>query len=308
MTKIARYIECALGILFLLSAGMKAMNVDGFGVSISAYGLIKDPSLVRTAAYISLALETLIGTAFVAGWRGKNLSFTISILLTAVFSALITYAWKVNGLEDCGCFGDYIKMNPPQSLAKNAVIIGLALVACFGLRNAKDAEFRPKFKIQGLAILGAFIVLLITLFANASSTTTILSPTASDKDIAFVFGTGNHMTDLGTGDYLVAFLNTECDHCKDSVPGLNALAQDESLPTFIAFMMGNDETLDDFIIETKAEFPTELMDDLTFMQYIKVAPPIVYHSRDGMFTHDWQWEEDPPSPSIIAQDILKQKD
>lgn len=308
MTKIARYIECTLGILFLVSAGMKAMNVDGFGVSISAYGVIKDPSLVRMAAYITLALETILGTALVAGWRVKNLSFIVSIVLTAVFSVLITYAWKVKGLEDCGCFGDYIKMNPPQSLAKNAVIIVLLLLAWLGLRHAKEVEFRPKFKTQGLALLGAISVLLITLFGNSSSNSNVLRPIDSDKDIAFVFGTDETATDLGTGDYLVAFLNTECDHCKASVPGLQALDNDESLPPFIALMMGNNETLIDFLLETEAGFPTELIDDLSFMEYIITAPPILYHSQDGMMQQHWEWKDDPPTPGTIAQEISAQKE
>ncbi len=310
MTKISRYIECALGILFLVSAGMKAMNVEGFGVAISAYGVIKDPSLVLFAAYATLALETALGAALVAGWRGRSLSFIGSILLTAVFSGLITYAWKVNGLEDCGCFGDYLKMTPPQSLTKNAVIIALLLLAWVGLRNAQDVEFRPRIKVQLCGILGAIIVTCIVFTHNTprASVSAPADPTAAAKDIAFVLPSGDETIDLGTGNYLVAFLNTECEHCKESVPGLNALAADESLPDFIAVMMGDDEKLIDFILETEPAFPTELIDTLSFMEHILIAPPILYYIEDGMKIHHWEWEDEPPAPGEIAHDIAAQKD
>ena len=309
MKKLARYIECALGMLFLVSAAMKAMNVDGFGVSISAYGVIKAPLLVLITAYSTLAIETLLGTALLAGWRGKNLSYLGAILLTGFFSLLIAYAWQVKGLEDCGCFGDYIKLTPPQSLAKNVVVVVLLGFAWIGLRNDKDAEFRPTFSTQLLAVLCATGVVLITVFANTPGTSSNEAPpVASDKDVAYVVPAGSQSYDLIQGEYLVAFLNTECEHCKASVLGLTALAQDESLPPLVALMMGNPESLDTFIISTEAFFPMMIIDELVFMQHIQSAPPILYYSVDGLFKRHWEWEDAPPSPSVIAQDIAAQKE
>ena len=59
MKTLARFLEIALGLFFLFSAGAKAMNIEGFAVTISAYGVIKAPALVSFAAYFTLALEGL---------------------------------------------------------------------------------------------------------------------------------------------------------------------------------------------------------------------------------------------------------
>ena len=63
MVKAARYTEILLGAFFIFSAATKVGNMDGFGVAISAYGVLKDPDLVRLAAYFSLSIETLLGAA-----------------------------------------------------------------------------------------------------------------------------------------------------------------------------------------------------------------------------------------------------
>ena len=105
---------------------------------------------------------------------------------------------------------------------------------------------------------------------------------------------------MGTGEYLVVFLNTECKHCMASVPGLNLLDGDEELPEMVALMLGDDEKLDDFIIETEPEFSLELFDELTWAKFIKNAPPILYYIEDGMIREFWEWEDDPPGPDVIA--------
>jgi hypothetical protein len=307
MNKIARYIECTLGIFFLISAGMKAMNVEGFAISISAYGVLKDSTLVNLAAYFTLALESILGTALVAGWRKHAISFKVSLGLTIIFSLLITYAWLVNGLIDCGCFGDYIKMNAPQSLAKNALITALTAYTWYGLRNAQSSEFTPKVNIQCIGVLGALIVLAITMthLPEPKDPVVNIDP---DKDITYTVIDGENNFELAAGNYLIAFLNTDCDHCKDSVPGLTELAEDDSLPTFVALMMGDEAKLDTFIFDTEADFPMQLIPNLEFMEFIKVAPPILYFSQDGILKHHWEWQEEPPVPSAIAQDVAAQKE
>jgi hypothetical protein len=311
MDKFARYIEIFLGLFFFASAGMKAMNVDGFGVAISAYGVIKEPSLVRFVAYTALGVETALGAAFIAGLRWKFLSFVGSIALTAVFSGLIAYAWLVNGLEDCGCFGDYVKMTPPQSLAKNAVLIFVTALSGFGLRNSIDPNFTPGMRARGIAMLGAMAVVLIGAVGNMNapaSTALVVGEGSADKDMAFQIASGKTTFDLGSGEHLVVFLNTECEHCMASVSGLNELNADDTLPKMIALMLGDDEKLDDFIIETEPEFSLELFDQLTWTQFIKTAPPTMYFIKDGMIQHDWEWAEEPPTPDEVAESTNSEED
>jgi hypothetical protein len=49
--------------------------------------------------------------------------------VTVVFTGLIIYAWIYKNLQDCGCFGKYLKMTPGWSVLKNAVVLGLIALA-----------------------------------------------------------------------------------------------------------------------------------------------------------------------------------
>lgn len=307
MNKYARYFEILMGLFFLASAAMKAMNVDGFAVAISAYGVIKDPTLVRGAAYVTLALESLIGGAFLAGWRYKKLASIVATGLTAVFSGLILYAWQVNGLEDCGCFGDYIKMDPPQSLAKNAVLIAILVGNAYALRNAVGTNFEPGLIPRVIGVVAVAGVGAITIVSGVGGDSGgAVPPPVSDpaKDISFQLTINGEAVDLGVGEHLVAFLNTGCEHCRASVPGLNALDADDSLPPMTALMMGDAEGLDDFLIETEATFRMELLDGPTIMTFILKAPPIMYYVKDGMFVETWEWEDDPPAPEVVKEAVI----
>ncbi len=309
MVKTARFVEILLGIFFIFSAATKAGNLDGFGVAISAYGVLKDPESVRMAAYFSLCIESLLGAAFLAGWRFGGLAYYGAVLLTAVFSALIIYGWQVNGLEDCGCFGTAIKMGPQASLVKNGILIAVLVGTWLGLREADQLHTRavlPKHWTRVLAGVGLAVVAVLYLMGNQTHDSTeklVPGTEASDKDFPYSFSTDGQDFDLGTGKYLVVLLNTECGHCKASVPGLNALYDVEGLPGMVALMMGNDTTLDDFLLETEPAFPMQLMDDLHFMSHIKTAPPILYYIQDGFIQHFWEWEDEPPTAAEITESI-----
>ena len=304
MNKFARYVEIALGLFFLASAAMKAVNVDGFAVAISAYGVIKDPTLVRAAAYVTLLVESLIGGAFLAGFRYKFLAAGVSTVLTLVFSGLILYAWQVNGLEDCGCFGDYLKTTPPQSLAKNAVLIAVIVGNAYALRNAVGPTFEPGLLPRVIGIAGIAGVGVITALSQpGDSGAPEIVVTDPEKDIAFELTFGDTTVDLSEGEHLVVFLNSTCEHCKASVSGLNALDADESLPPITALMTGTEDDLDDFILETEPSFRMELLDGPTWAQFILSAPPVMQFVKDGMFEQTWEWEDDPPSSETVAGDI-----
>jgi hypothetical protein len=120
-------------------------------------------------------------------------------------------------------------------------------------------------KARAMAMLGALGVVLIGAIGNVTAPegpVVVVGDDAADKDIAFQIGSGDQMIDLGVGHYLVVFLNTECEHCMASIPGLNLIEQDDSSPKMVALMLGDEEKLDDFILETEPAFTLELFDDL----------------------------------------------
>lgn len=309
MNRFAQYLEIALGVFFLFSAGAKAMNIEGFAVSISAYGVIKAPVLVNFAAYVTLFLETAIGASLAAGRTFKGLTHAAAIGLTVVFTGLILYAWQVKGLEDCGCFGDYVKMGPAASILKNIVLVGLLAAAWAGNRVGYAEPLAPlKAWRAGLAAIGIIAVAGIALTQNRpdpARTATIRAGTAPSEGAFanYAFETEAGTVDLGDGEYLAALLSATCSHCMDSVPLLNELNAAEDLPDVLGLMLGQPNEIHDFEFLTEPNFPLFGIPSLQFMEHIDTAPPRLVHVRDGEALTAWEWQDAGPAIEEVRQAV-----
>ncbi|MCH7958749.1 MAG: hypothetical protein IID08_01370 [Candidatus Hydrogenedentes bacterium] len=307
MGRVGRGIEILLGIFFLVSAATKVVNLEGFAVQISLYGVIKDPTLVLAAAYVTVSLEALLGAAFIAAYRIQGLFYGVATAMTIVFSGLIAYAWAYKGLEDCGCFGDALKMTPAQSLWKNLALLVVLGVGWYGTKSLPrlPVSRSPRSSLPiAAAILGLTLVTGLGLWNNPGSEgtgTSTVPPAEIDKSRPFQrfqFSYGDREYNLGEGRYLVAMLNATCEHCIASVPDLNVLALSPDLPELVALMMadsGDEEAqLRQFRLETQPEFPTQLIGMLDFVEFIESAPPRLIYVKDGIEIHGWDWDEHAP--------------
>ncbi len=307
----ARYIEFFMGVFFAASAASKAVNMEGFQVQIQLYGVVKDPGLVFAAAYGTVLLETLLGALFMVGLRLRGAVAGTAALLTLVFSALIFYAWRWNGLEDCGCFGDYIKLSPLQSLAKNAALLGVIAWAWYGARGDTPSwgtrVGRARYVSSGMAL--GFIVLTLFLYYRPPVTAPKPSPsqdgtTAVSRPFAqFVFEAEGQHYDLGAGAYLVAMLNADCPHCRASVPMLNELFEASGDAEVVGLVSGTPGELEDFKTATEPIFAVHGIGILVQMPLLKKSPPELIHVVDGHKVAGWDWKESPPPVSAVLESI-----
>ncbi len=313
MNRCARWVEILLGAFFLVSAGAKAVDMDGFGALVSAYNVVKDPALVRASSYAALIAEVALGAALLAGWRFKGLTHFLSAGMTVVYSGLIAYAWKFHGLEDCGCIPGLVKLGPLESLIKNVVLLALLAFAWYSTRQVSAAAaesaktFRKPAPLSAIASIVLIGVLAVIDVATRGGDTSALQTTgAVDEDrpfAQFIFTADGKDFDLGEGAYLVALLSATCEHCQASVPGLNALVASGRFPEFAALMIGSDDEMDDFLLLTLPEFPVQPIETLTFMSFIGTAPPRLHYLLDGQSVQHWDWDDAPPSVDNVAAAI-----
>jgi len=300
MIKAARGLEIVIGLFFLVTAGMKAGDLVWFATSIKAYQVVPE-SMWMPSAIVTLISETLIGAGLLAGVRVKGLVNLYAVALTLVFTGLIVYAWKVHGIEDCGCFGKSAPMGPEESIGKNLVLIGLIAGSWWALRDeisvgGRDAEGGRLARFT--AVVGIVAVIGIGAYGNLTKESEPENPRIPDKDIAFAFTANGKNYDLGTGEYLVVFLNTTCSHCKASMPVLNIISDADGLPEMVGLMQGDGDSLDEFILETEPSFTTQLIDVMDFSRLVPNAPPWFVYLKDGVVQKDWQWDEIPDMPEV----------
>lgn len=109
-----------IGFLFLLSGISKCIDIHGFQRLIFQYGF---PELHWFAPFIVIA-EVAIGTLFLIQIKNKALIWCTFAMMT-MFTLVFTYAYIVNGVEDCGCFGNFniLPKSPITVYVRNVIIL-----------------------------------------------------------------------------------------------------------------------------------------------------------------------------------------
>ncbi|OGR81824.1 MAG: hypothetical protein A2902_06925 [Elusimicrobia bacterium RIFCSPLOWO2_01_FULL_64_13] len=126
-----------LGILFIFSGIGKVIDVPGFAVAVSDYGILP-AVLVRPFAFLVAWTELAAGLMLIFGAGVKWAAGTVAVLMGVFFIAAAV--GLARGLDiDCGCF-DIPLFGPSKLgwhvLARDAVLGGLALLVSFARKRS----------------------------------------------------------------------------------------------------------------------------------------------------------------------------
>jgi len=143
-----------VGTLFLVSGFGKLLDVENFGNLIVSYGFFWSALLAPAIVVLELGL----GLALVMDVFPRICSW-ISIGLLALFTGAFFYGNVVNGIEDCGCFGnlDLVKLPVWATYARNALLL-LLLIA--GME--KNADPKPDLFRSGVLAVGVAAALFVS--------------------------------------------------------------------------------------------------------------------------------------------------
>ncbi|MCC6154086.1 MAG: hypothetical protein IT367_10035 [Candidatus Hydrogenedentes bacterium] len=313
LQRFARPLEIALGVLFIASAALKALDVYGFAVQIGAYGVIRDPLILPQLAYAMIALEAALGAALLGGYAFGGATIFVTAGLLIGLTGLIAYAWVFKDLADCGCFGSYIKMGPGASIAKNVVLLAMAGLVWYGQRKKQQPEpsveetaptlataernANRKFILAsiGVAIVAGAIAMGKPAPPNKSTPATSTQTNGTKpagKFAEFVPEMGGAPVPLAQGEFFLVMLSASCDHCRAVTASLNDLISIEGVPQIVALLMGTDDEMKDYMAATAPQFPIQVIDTLKFMSMLETnAPPDFYIIRDGAVVRHMEAEE-----------------
>lgn len=138
-----RYIaRLTVGVLFIVSALGKLMDVENFGNLIISYGFFWSALI----APVIVIAEMGVGTALVLDLYPRCASWT-GIGLLVAFTGAFFYGNTLNGVTDCGCFGnlDIISLPVWATYLRNVVLLGLLFL---GLERGGDV--RPNAPILSI--------------------------------------------------------------------------------------------------------------------------------------------------------------
>ncbi|MBR2027095.1 MAG: DoxX family membrane protein [Alistipes sp.] len=127
---------------FIVSGSLKAVDPWGTILILEnylvAYNVALPEWLTLVASLLLCGLELAIGLLLLLKVQTRVASFVA--LVTMLFFTIITLlSATVVPVEDCGCFGEAIKLTPWQTFAKNLVLLPMA--ACLWYRHRIERLF-----------------------------------------------------------------------------------------------------------------------------------------------------------------------
>lgn len=301
-----RPIEISVGLVLILSAAIKGFELSLFMTQIAGYRLLPVGMEGAVAAAIVI-FESALGFALITGFERRGVPHVATILLLAVFSGVFIYGMIARGVRECGCFGDFLELPPPATLAKNLVLIGMLAAAYIARRRLPPLKI-TKHSFMAASILGfAAIVCFVVgvrqhITQEAAKQAAVSGAIDPERPYAqFVFGADGRAFDLGKGEYLVVWLSTSCPECKKAIKPLGELKQIiPNLPPVVGLCVGTRSQLDKFRAETNPSFATVLVPTRVFMEYVEVDPPRYVLIRDGQVAA--QWDKELP-PAALAEKL-----
>jgi thiol-disulfide isomerase/thioredoxin len=285
-----------IGLIFLLSFIFKAYQINDFFELISKYNIVRNPYLIKLAAFATLFIEGLFGLALISKYRQKTFILFSSIGILFAFSIIIIWGLRYGDISDCGCFSSLIRMSPEVSILKNIIMI-VILFTYWG--NIKGCFGTNYIKVNFIA----FSMIIVTLYGII-----LLNNKAYPLSISFLkykqfkYLGENIEINLSKGIYLVVFTNPTCEKCKEEIDKINQLNEKAGNITFIAFVQKNENKENELFTVDDLSFPYKLLNENDIRKYINSSPPQAFLLKDGNIIKSWA---DIPPFKKITSDIAK---
>ncbi|MCF6184614.1 MAG: DoxX family protein, partial [Bacteroidales bacterium] len=162
MNFITQLFRLIIGALFVFSGFVKMIDPLGSAYKFSEYfsaDVLNLEFLIPYALPFSIFLiiaETLLGIMLLTGYKSKFTTWSLLIMMV-VFLFLTFYSAYTNKVTDCGCFGDFLKLDTWPTFYKNLIFTPMILWLV-----AKAKDIRPFYsrKLSG-AISTLFLLIFI---------------------------------------------------------------------------------------------------------------------------------------------------
>jgi len=264
-----------IGLVFLISAYSKLIAPGIIEIILVDHGIVSSREAAAVIVHLLIAFEFALGLLFFQPYSIKRIIIPAAFLFLVGFTFYLIYTgYVLNDKQNCGCFGEMIKMAPLESIIKNIILMGL-LFALF-----KYVEEKKNYLVP----LTTLIIVLFIVF--------IAEPVRSQNDFKFARYTNFEdygRVDLSSGNKLLIILNLECDHCQDLAKVLSTLKKNSKwFPETYALLFGEGNvTLDSFRKMTGFDFPYKIINASQFFDLIGQSPPRVYWLQDGQIKETW---------------------
>jgi thiol-disulfide isomerase/thioredoxin len=279
-------LKVLLGLVFVVSAVLKLFDMDKFEIYIYSYHFFSLNASFMVAR-LTIILELVLGIGLISHCLHK-LMWWGSIAMLAGYSLLLIYAMYLGRTDSCHCFGDFLQLDPKQSLIKNAVLMLL---------------FLPIYRMESWKAPFRWLILCLTVMVSTIAVFVISPPdnltSNADPEQNLQVELFDAMLDdapldslsLHEGKQVVCFFSTSCDYCQMAARKLSLMQQFYGfLKESITYLfMGNEESIAKFYEESgSAQYRDVLYPDVARMlKAINGNFPTLVFLENGEVVHEY---------------------
>jgi thiol-disulfide isomerase/thioredoxin/uncharacterized membrane protein len=298
---VPRVLAGATGLILLIAGLVKAMDMELFIRQIRDYGIISQHVLLAMSAWGLIALECALGIGLLIFYRPK-ITLPLTSLLWLTFLGATSWAWLTGATKECGCFGAWVEHSPKQAVLENLVLLVATLLARVWYKESHRRASQAKAWCVAIAFLSGIALPLAFGFPISR-----INQSPWEKieiELTKLDTKGLDKANLSSGTHLIILLDTECEHCKEALPELDALAETTDLPSVIALCPNDESARAAFIENFQPDFPLAQIGESVFLRLLGLGDvPRTILLRDQRVRG--VWDKDVPSADIIRAVISR---
>ena len=211
LPKISRF---SVGIVFLLSGLLKAIDTASFSDLMSQYGAV----WFGLAAPLVIFIEICLGLMLIFGFYPQKTTLATIIFLVSV-SLIYIYGVTYRGITDCGCFGPLTWLNskPWLTFTRNGILLVLLLpTLIFQNEDKKNPTISTIIFMSVVAVVVMFMCGFSMRGAKCLQKEHTFEPIAlSDSPLS------NYVLCDKDSTYMVFAFSYTCPYCQNSIGNVN---------------------------------------------------------------------------------------
>lgn len=279
-------LKVLLGLVFIVSAVLKIVGIDRFEIYVYSYHFFS-LNFSFIVARLAIILELALGLGLISHTLHK-LYWWGSMAMLAGYTLLLIYALVIGRTDSCHCFGDFLQLDPKQSLIKNGVLMLLFLWI---------------FKMKSWTTPFRWIILCLIVIASAvgvflaSPPDNMISDSDPEQNLQMEYF--DEMLDtapldtlhLREGKQVVCFFSTACEYCKVAAQKLSLMQRFYGFPdeSVTYLFIGNEESVARFYEQSEsARYRDVIYPEVPLLlKAVSGNLPVVVFMDDGVVVREY---------------------
>lgn len=242
-------LKVLLGLVFVVSAVLKVVDMDKFEIYVYSYHFFSLNASFFVAR-MAIVLELVLGFGLISHCFHK-LMWWGSMAMLGGYTLLLMYALVMGRTDSCHCFGDFLQLDPKQSLIKNGVLMLLFLLIY------RVESWKTPFRWLMLCLIIMASTIGVFVASPPDNLTSNFDPEQNLQTKLFDAMLNDAPLDslhLCEGKQVVCVFSTGCDYCQMAARKLSLMQQFYGFPadriTYV--FMGNEESMAKFYDQSES--------------------------------------------------------